>query len=66
MRFGINTLDDLDVKDKTVLCRIDINQPVDQKTGTLKDTTRIEACITTLKELTGKGAKLDNVRFVAE
>jgi phosphoglycerate kinase len=58
MRFGINTLDDLDVKDKTVLCRIDINQPVDQKTGTLKDTTRIEACIPTLKELTGKGAKL--------
>jgi phosphoglycerate kinase len=58
MRFGINTLDDMDVKDKTVLCRIDINQPVDQKTGTLKDSTRIEACIPTLKELTGKGAKL--------
>jgi phosphoglycerate kinase len=58
MRFGINTLDDLDVKNKTVLCRIDINQPVDKKTGTLKDTTRIEACIPTLKELTGKGAKL--------
>ncbi|MFP3090056.1 phosphoglycerate kinase [Treponema sp. TIM-1] len=58
MRFGINTLDDLEVKDKTVLCRIDINQPVDKKTGTLKDTTRIEACIPTLRELTEKGAKL--------
>ncbi|MDR2662241.1 MAG: phosphoglycerate kinase [Treponema sp.] len=58
MRFGINTLDDVDVKDKTVLCRIDINQPVDKATGTLKDTTRIEACIPTLKELSGKGAKL--------
>jgi phosphoglycerate kinase len=58
MRFGINTLDDVDVAGKTVLCRVDINEPVDQKTGTLKDTTRIEACIPTLKELSGKGAKL--------
>ena len=58
MRFGINTLDDIDVKDKTVLCRIDINQPVDKSTGTLKDTTRIEACIPTIKELSAKGAKL--------
>jgi phosphoglycerate kinase len=58
MRFGINTLDDLDVRDKTVLCRIDINQPVDRASGTLKDTTRIEACIPTLRELSGKGAKL--------
>ncbi|MDR2159069.1 MAG: phosphoglycerate kinase [Treponema sp.] len=58
MRFGINTLDDLDVEGKTVLCRIDINQPVDRISGTLKDTTRIEACIPTLRELSGKGAKL--------
>jgi phosphoglycerate kinase len=58
MRFGINTLDDLDVKDKTVLCRIDINQPVDRVSGKLKDTTRIEACIPTIRELSGKGAKL--------
>ncbi|MDR3336749.1 MAG: phosphoglycerate kinase [Treponema sp.] len=58
MRFGINTLDDLEVKGKTVLCRIDINQPVDRSTGKLKDTTRIEACIPTLRELSDKGAKL--------
>ena len=58
MRFGINTLDDIDVAGKTVLCRIDINQPVDKKTNTLKDTTRIEACVPTLKEISGKGAKL--------
>ncbi|MDR2404541.1 MAG: phosphoglycerate kinase [Spirochaetaceae bacterium] len=58
MRFGINTLDDVAVTDKTVLCRIDINQPVDQTTGTLKDTTRIEACIPTIRELSDKGAKL--------
>jgi len=58
MRFGINTLDDIDVKNKTVLCRIDINQPVDRATGKLKDTTRIEACIPTLRELSEKEAKL--------
>ncbi|MDR2181603.1 MAG: phosphoglycerate kinase [Treponema sp.] len=58
MKFGINTLDDIDVKDKTVLCRIDINQPVDKKANALKDTTRIEACVPTLRELSEKGAKL--------
>lgn len=58
MRFGIKTLDDFDFNDKTVLCRIDINQPVDKETDTLKSTTRIEACIPTLKELSDKGARL--------
>jgi len=58
MRFGIKTLDDFDVKDKTVLCRIDINQPVDKESNTLKSTTRIEKCVPTLKELSDKGAKL--------
>lgn len=58
MRFGINTLDDVAVQGKTVLCRIDINQPIDRETGKLKDTTRIRACIKTLKELSEKGSKL--------
>ncbi|MDR0597353.1 MAG: phosphoglycerate kinase [Treponema sp.] len=58
MRFGINTLDDVEVNNKTVLCRVDINQPVDRARGTLKDTSRIEACLPTLRELSGKGAKL--------
>lgn len=58
MKFGINTLDDIDVACKTVLCRIDINQPVDRATGALKDTTRIQACVPTLLELSDKGAKL--------
>ena len=57
MRFGIHTLDDFDLKGKTVLCRMDMNQPVDKETGTLKSTARIEACIPTLKELSEKGAK---------
>lgn len=58
MRFGIRTLDEFDVKNKVVLCRVDINQPIDRKTGGLKDITRIKACVPTLKELTERGAKL--------
>lgn len=58
MRFGIHTLEDYDVSGKTVLCRVDINQPVDRATGTLKSTARIEACVPTIRELSDKGAKL--------
>lgn len=58
MRFGIKTLDDFDVAGKTVLLRVDINQPVDRKSGTLKDTTRIKACAPTIMELSEKGAKV--------
>lgn len=58
MRFGINTLDDFSLEGKTVLCRVDINQPVDKASNTLKDTTRIEKCIPTLKELSDGGAKV--------
>ena len=58
MRFGINTLDDVSFGGKTVLCRVDINQPVDRKTGTLRDTTRIRACVPTLRELSDGGARL--------
>jgi len=58
MRFGINTLDDVQVKGKTVLCRVDINQPIDWETGTLKDTTRVRACLPTIRELADKGARL--------
>lgn len=58
MRFGIKTLDDIEVRGKTVLCRIDINQPINWETGGLKDTTRVKACTPTLKELSDKGARL--------
>jgi phosphoglycerate kinase len=58
VKFGIRTLDDIEVKGKTVLCRIDINQAVDHGTGKLKDETRIAACTPTLKELSAKRAKL--------
>ncbi len=58
MRFGINTIDDFDVEGRTVLCRVDINQPVDKATNTLKDITRVKACVPTVKELSDKGAKV--------
>ena len=58
MRYGIRTLDEVNVHGKTVLCRIDINQPVDRETGTLKSISRIRACVPTLRELSEKGAKL--------
>ncbi|HWR45863.1 phosphoglycerate kinase [Sporomusa sp.] len=57
MKFGMCTLSDFDVTGKTVLCRVDINQPIDRKTGTLKDVTRIKGCIPTLKELSERNAK---------
>lgn len=58
MIFGINTLDDFNLEGKTVLCRVDINEPVDKSTGKLKDITRIQASVPTIKELSGKGAKV--------
>lgn len=58
MRFGIRTIDSFDVCGKTVLCRIDINQPVDQQTGKLKSIARIKASVPTIRELADKGARL--------
>ena len=58
MRFGIRTLDELSVRGKTVLCRVDINQPVDRDAGTLKSINRITACVPTIRELSEKGAKV--------
>ena len=58
MRFGIHTLDEFDVKGKVVLCRLDMNQPVDRANDSLKSIARITACVPTIQELSGKGAKL--------
>ena len=58
MRFGIRTLDEVEVKGKTVLCRVDINQPVDREKDALKSINRIKACVPTVRELAEKGAKL--------
>ena len=58
MRFGIHTLDEYNVQGKTVLCRVDMNQPVDRATDTLKSVQRITACAPTIRELSDKGAKV--------
>ena len=58
MRFGILTMDDLVVKSRTVICRVDINQPVDKETGKLKSISRITACIPTIRELSDAGARV--------
>lgn len=51
------TLDDLDdIAGKRVLVRVDLNVPV--KDGKVSDTTRIERVAPTIKELSGKGAKV--------
>lgn len=58
MRFGIKTLDEYDLKGKTVLCRVDMNQPVDLEKHELKSINRITACVPTIKEMIDKGAKI--------
>jgi len=54
---GMQTLDDFNLKGKTVLARFDMNSPLDPKTREPLDITRIEKSLPTLKELTEKGAK---------
>lgn len=43
---------------RTVLCRVDMNQPVDRSTDTLKSIHRIAACAPTVRELSDRGAKV--------
>src|ERR1700757_3130259 len=50
------TLDDIDVRDKRVLLRADLNVPV--KDGVVTDATRIERLAPTIETLIGKGAKV--------
>ncbi|MBR3113393.1 MAG: phosphoglycerate kinase [Methanobrevibacter sp.] len=53
-----NTIDDLDIENKTVLVRVDINAPVDPSTGIILDDTRLKLHAQTIKELSSKGAKV--------
>lgn len=58
MKHGIYTLDDIPLEGKTVVCRVDINSPIDRERGVLKDTTRIRFCAPTIEELATRGAKV--------
>jgi len=50
------TLDDLDLAGRRVLLRVDFNVPMHD--GEVSDTTRIERCLPTLRELTERGARV--------
>jgi len=54
---GILTLDDFDLRDKTVLLRVDINSPIDHQSGGLADDNRIRKSVPTLRELSEAGAR---------
>ncbi len=58
MKYAINTLDDVALSARTVLCRIDINSPLDPTTGDLADTTRLRGSAPTIKELAEAGARV--------
>ncbi len=52
------TLDDIKVKNKVVLLRVDFNSPIDPTNHRILEDTRIRAhAETTIKELSEKGAK---------
>src|SRR4030088_949536 len=50
------TLDDVDVKGKRVLLRVDLNVPMEN--GRVTDATRLERIAPTITELSGKGGKV--------
>ena len=54
---GMYTLDDFNLKGKTILARFDMNSPLDPKTREPIDITRIKESLPSLKELTEKEAK---------
>ncbi len=51
---AFKTLDDLDAKGKRVVVRVDLNVPIEN--GEVRDATRIERIVPTLRELLDKGA----------
>ena len=58
MKYGIHTLDDFAWRGKVVLCRVDINAPLDPETGGLRDVTRLKGCAPTVRELAEAGARV--------
>jgi 3-phosphoglycerate kinase len=55
--FSKKTIRDIDVKDKTVLVRVDFNVPINEH-GVITDDYRIKQALPTIEHLRGMGAKL--------
>lgn len=56
MTKSFRTLDDVDVKGKRVLLRVDLNVPMEN--GRVSDATRLERIAPTITEISGKGGKV--------
>ena len=52
------SVDDIAVKGKRVIVRVDFNVPQDKKTGAITDDKRIQGALPTIRYLTGQGAKV--------
>ena len=52
------TIDDLDVKEKTVIVRVDVNSPLDKQTLEISSAARIRAIEPTIRRLLDRKAKL--------
>ena len=52
------TIDDFEIKDKTIILRIDINSSINPENGEILDDTRIRRHAATVKELAEKNAKV--------
>ena len=55
---GFLSADALDVGDKWVLLRVDINSPIDRETGEIVDDSRIDKSLPTIRDLSDRGARL--------
>jgi phosphoglycerate kinase len=54
----INSLADLDLAGKTVLTRLDINSPIDERTRRIKNENRLDMSLPTLRALKEAGARI--------
>ena len=54
----IATLDDLDVRGRVVLLRVDINSPIDRTTGKINDDNRLIMSLPTIADLADAGARV--------
>lgn len=53
---GIRTLDSFSARGKKILLRLDLNSPIDRKSGTIQDSSKIAASAGTLRELLSENA----------